>query len=375
MVDLALRALALAVYSATQRESAAATKGASKYAQLLQLVQGRIVQAGLSSLDKSDIGSCLLTIFLMSRYEGSTHRPGGTNSKAPFELLQTWSHHDGAMAILKLWYNTWRQEGASSIVRQTRRGCIKSHLLRNIDLPSWMLEGQPFGEDGLSLEYDSILVRLAKFHHAANALEQHEQPCISQIEKLDREGHEIDKALQEWVATFPLACSYQRCNLTEAKDLPKKHIYSMIVYCYPDVADAALWSQYFATTMLLLNTCWRVLKLLRQDMAWKEQLLKRNRRLSDMADNLASSIPFCLDRVKVKNSRASEPAEDSVVLNREAMKPYSAGLVVWPLTLASSLEGLDEKQQRWFRSELAEIGRITGDGGLECAETEQWVKL
>jgi hypothetical protein len=91
-----------------------------------------------------------------------------------------------------------------------------------------------------------------------------------------------------------------------------------------------------------------------------------------MGDHLAAALPFVLERVKLDNS-GSPSCQASVKMNSgEAVKPHLATLMVWPLTVASSVEGIDEKQQQWFRSELGSIGRIFGDGILECANTQHW---
>jgi hypothetical protein len=45
------------------------------------------------------------------------------------------------------------------------------------------------------------------------------------------------------------------------------------------------------------------------------------------------------------------------------------------INYCSSLEGIDVRQQMWFRSKLATLGRITGDGFLECVETDKWATL
>jgi hypothetical protein len=55
----------------------------------------------------------------------------------------------------------------------------------------------------------------------------------------------------------------------------------------------------------------------------------------------------------------------------EDIEPYMAMLVVWPLTLASSVGGVDAGLQKWFRSELARLGRVMGYAITECAEIGQ----
>lgn len=95
-----------------------------------------------------------------------------------------------------------------------------------------------------------------------------------------------------------------------------------------------------------------------------------------MADSLASTIPFCLERFKVADNPNSPIRQTAITLNtNEEIKPYLASSAVWPLTIASSLGGIDVRQHLWFRSELARLGRIIGAGVLECAETDQWAIL
>lgn len=133
--------------------------------------------------------------------------------------------------------------------------------------------------------------------------------------------------------------------------------------------------------MLLYITQLRILDLINlspkppANFNYEEQRSACCMKLDIMADNLAHSIPFCLERFKV-NLASSPSSKASITLNvDEEIKPYLASLAAWPLSIAASLEGIDAKQQKWFRSELAILGRITGDAVLECAETGRWAIL
>jgi hypothetical protein len=379
MVDLALSSTALAVYSRTQQHPSAATEASSRYYRLLRVAQERIAQLAIPTLDERNIDACLLAVSLMGRYEGAAHRPDDLSSKDSFTSLQSWSHHDGAMAILKVWNDNLSHNTATFIIKQTRRGLIKSSLLRNLPLPDWMLNGNRFGEYGLELDYDRIVGRIVNLHHASASLQQKNGLQISKAEKLNNEARELDKALQDWGAQIPSTCSYQQHILTKPDLCPRGHFYSSIVYSYPRPGYAAAWSQYFAVRMLINSTRLKVLELSRPkplvDFTYEQQRLECVTQLEAMADNLASSIPFCLERFKVDNPN-SPIRQTSITLNtNDEIKPYLANLAVWPLAIASSLEGIDVRQQLWFRSELASLGRITGDGVLECVETDQWAIL
>ena len=379
MVDLALSSMALAVYSRTQQHPPAATEASLRYHRLLRVAQERIAQVGISTLDERDIDACLLAIFLMSRYEGATYRPGDLASKDLFSSLQSWSHHDGAAAFLKVWNDNLSHSTATPIIKQTRRGLIKSSLLRNLPLPDWILNGNRFGEQGLELDYDRIDVRIVNLHYAFTSLQQKNFLQIAKAEELNNEARELDEALQDWAAQIPSACSYQRHTLTEPDPWPRRNFYSSIVYSYSRPEYAAMWSQYFAARMLINSTRLRVLELSRPNpmvnFTYEQQRLGCITQMRATADSLASTIPFCLERFKLDHPNSSI-RQTSIMLNtNEEIKPCLASLVVWPLTVASSLEGMDVRQQLWFRSELARLGRITGDAVLECAEANQWVIL
>ena len=379
MVDLALSSMALVIFARTQQHPPAAVEASSKYQRLLQVAQERIRHIETPRLDEGDIDACLLAVFLMGRYEGAIFRPNDLISEDSFLSLQSWSHHNGAMAILKLWSDSLSHNTATPIIKQTRRGLIRSCLLRNVPLPDWMLNGVRFGEHGMALEYDRIVVRMVNLHYACANLQQKNGLEVVKTEELSNEARELDETLQDWAAQIPSECSYKQHVLIEPNFWPKRHFYSSTVYSYSDPANAAAWGQYFSARMLISSILLRILELSRPsplaDTTYERKQLECITQLRFMTDSLASTIPFCLERIKVND--ANVPMHQvSITLNtKEDIKPHLASLVVWPLTIASNLKGIEPKQQSWFRSELAWIGRITGDGVLECAETNQWALL
>lgn len=380
MVDLALSSTALLIFSHTQQYAPASTEASSRYDRLLRVAQKRIAQMETSILDERNVDSSLLAVFLMGRYEGATYRPCDLNVQESFTSLQVWSHHDGAMAILKLWKNNPSPKPATSIVKQTRRCLIKSLLIRNLPLPDWMLDGSRFGERNLELDYDRILVRTVELHYASERARLENVIQVKKAEELNTEARELDQALQNWASRFPSTWSYQRHSLLERDGQPRRGFYSPTVYSYSSSGHTAVWCQYFATRMLINNTRLKILDMSPCNVlihgTYEQQLLECTSNLQAMADSLASTIPFCLERVKVRSASKSSTCQPSITLNtNEEVKPYLANLVVWPLTIASSLEGIDFRQQLWFRSELARLGRLLGLGVLECAETEQWTTL
>ena len=378
MVDLALSSMALAVYSRTQQHPPAALEASSKYICLLRVAQRQIAQVGISTLNERDIDACLLAVFLMGRYEGTTYRPG-SNPREPFSLLPIWSHHNGAMAILKVWYDSPSHIPATVIVKQTRRGLIRSYLLRTLPLSDWILDGSCFGERGLELDYDRVFVRAVNLHYASANLQKNDL-LIKKTEELSNEAQALDKAVQDWVTQFPVTWSYQRHVLVDRDHWPRKNFYSSTVYIYSRPGNAAVWNQYFTMRMLINSIHLRILEMnhpgLTTYSTYEQQRQEYNTQLKAMAENLASSIPFCLERFKTVNNPNPTAGQTSIALNTdEEIKPYLAVLAIWPLTVASSLKGIDTTQRLWFKSQLARLGRATGEGVLECTETDHWATL
>jgi len=373
LVDLALSAMALAVYSRTQQDPVAVAEACSTYDRLLPLLQERLTN--VSALQQQGIDSTLLCIFLMGRYEGVMHWQPLSPQKS-IQSWQGWSHHDGVMAVLKFWYDNFSHEPATSIVKHSRRGSIRSCLLRTRPLPSWLADGERFGEQGLDLEDDRIRVRTVSLRSTLAQLLANKD-FTEQAESIDLEAQELDKALQDWAAKA--LSTYQLHTISAPASLPTKHLYAPIVYSYDTLGSAAKCAQYFAARMVLISTRIQVRAKateLTRVASFGGLLCDRTQEectqnLAAMATSLASSIPFCLsifEPAQIPGCRPTLKPDDSI-------RPWLAGLVVWPLSIASSLECVGDKQRSWFRSELVELGRIKGDRVFQETETGEWLRV
>ncbi|KAK6385813.1 hypothetical protein LTS17_001385 [Exophiala oligosperma] len=416
MVDAGLSSLALAVFARTQKSDAAATGASSAYHRLLGLARGRIRTVVGPDVDQRNVEACLLTVLLMGRYEGSVHRPGMLTTSSPSSLsaprdsfmsLRSWLHHDGALAILHVWNDHLSQldDAASCIIKHTRRGLTLSALLRGIPLADWLLDGERFGERDLDLDYDRILVPTVNLRYAVNRLLLKGQAGrdaaaaaasdLSTADELDAHAKKLDTMLEEFATKIPFAGSRRRFFLGEQartwSSWPQKHFFSPFVTTYEDQGYAALWALYFAARILVNSTRLKILRLhppssdREMRSAYDQARTECLSNIHLMAGDLASVHPFVLDRVVESTTTdpatsrcGSDPPSSAfslVVKTDEPVKPHLATLMVWPLSVAGSVEGVGADRQRWFRSELSEIGRIVGDGILECAETEHWVVL
>ncbi|KFY06749.1 hypothetical protein V492_07780 [Pseudogymnoascus sp. VKM F-4246] len=372
MVDLAVSSLALAIFSRTQQHPPAAREAFLRYNRLLRVAQEEITRKGVLTCDEQGIDECLLAVVLMSRYETTMHRPANLTSKDSFSSFHSWSHNDGAMAILKVWHDKLSHNAPSSIIKQARRGMIRSALLRNRPLPDWMRDGSRFGENNMALGFDGILVRIVNLRHAFRSLKQTKDLLRAEAEELNNAARELDEACQEWTAQIPGAWSYQPHSITEPNSGPTRDFYSSTVYVYAQPGYAAVWIQYFAARMLINSTRLRLLQLCCPsqflDSTYQQQRRDCTSYLKAMADSLASTIPFSLGRIMADNTKdqGSRNSKPAITLVEGEIRPALALLTVWPLSVASSLDDVDPGQQLWFRSELASLGRVLGDGVLEC---------
>ncbi|KAF2493745.1 hypothetical protein BU16DRAFT_422248, partial [Lophium mytilinum] len=381
LVNLAISSIALALFSRTQQCPQAGVQAAAQYQKLLQLLQLTLI-----SLNQNNIESCLLAISHMGLYENAIYRPQKQGNASLSMALPSMPHDEGALVLLKFWkeHLSLRQP-ATNVVKTIRREAIKHALLGKVALPEWMKDGAAFGEDGLALEYDTILIRIASVRQRLSALFQYKssrQPDAKELaglaEPLNQEAQDIDQALQDWRMNFPNAWSYTRHRLPTHRLWPKTSFFSPEVSVYRRLEDAAVWARYFSSRMLVLSTRLSILQNIEvnPDSLQHEQSSGCRFKLQATAASLASTVPFCLERFKFANG--PDLADQDITLNKSEIttNPYAAGLVTNPLVTASSIVShLPKEQKSWFQSQLAQLGRVSGFGIFEIATTERWSDL
>ncbi|KIX93986.1 uncharacterized protein Z520_10323 [Fonsecaea multimorphosa CBS 102226] len=359
--------MALVVFSRTQRHPAAAAEACAQYAKLL-----RHAQLTLSSLVETNIDAALLAVFLMARYEDSAQ---GEEAFLPNPSFNSYLHHDGAAAILKIWRSrhAGQNQRATSTVKYSRRGIIRSALLRYLAVPAWLEDGRVFGEGGRDLEYDGILVQIANLRNQLKALQQNSSqldtisPELFQMaQKLCNEAERLDSALQDWAIRIPSSWYPYRHLIRTGSSLPPRHFFSTEVYSYSSMTCAARWLNYSATRTLLNRAWLKILELVQpcsDDSAHNHSVEQCRSRILVAANDVSSSIPFVHGTFKATDAGKHQTV---ITLNTDAeIEPYVASLTAWPLSIASSIGSLNAGQKQWFGSQLALIGRILGSGVLE----------
>ena len=376
--DLGVSSVALAVFSHAQKNPPAAIEASVKYNQLLQLMQSTV-----QTLNVGNIDACLLAVFFMGRYEDAVHHLNRLDQNLPFlTRFRSFSHHKGALAILKIWKDHLsHRQPATNIIKHIRRGLIRSALLRSLRAPDWMSDGAHFGEHGLELDYDRIIICLATTRQRLSALLKQEvytgalhSSFVSEAKTLAHEAKDMDMLLRDWAAKFPNEWYPQRHTLSS---IPSSDFYSPLVYSYSHPAYVDVWNQYYSTRILINGTRSRALELLLfdSDESMYEERLESFSNMETAANDLASNIPFCLGKLTASHEAESSSCQPGIGLVRKnGLVSSNSILAAWPLLVASLVANLPPMQKIWFRTQLVQLGRVLGFGVFECAGSDQWIE-
>jgi hypothetical protein len=80
---------------------------------------------------------------------------------------------------------------------------LRSALLRNRSLPDWVRDRSRFGEHGLDLGFDGILVRVVNLRHTFKNLKQNKHLETAEADDLNNEARELDQACRKWTVQIP----------------------------------------------------------------------------------------------------------------------------------------------------------------------------
>ena len=378
ILDLAVSSMSMALFARTQQDLSAGVEASVNYQDLL-----RIAQRTTPSRRQGNLEACMLATFCMSRYESVVYKSDNINAKSQVTRnLNSFSHDDGSRAILKIWKDESEpNQPVSDVVKNVRRGIIRSLILRNMAVPDWMKRGDQFGERGIELEYDRLLVRVVNLRHRVAQIADGQEIAShelsdprSLLKTLELDALEIDEALKSWTKVLPKAWRYTQRRLTEPYPWPVRDFFSSTVYTFLSPNHAGIWVLYFMLRMLINSALVKIFDVQNppHQLSSERQRSTYVVRLEHLADDLACSIPFALQRVKVADDfNSTGKATVSVDTWRE-IKPSLATLVAFPLSVASRLGNLDMRYKSWFASELARVGRAVGIGLLEAAEHNAW---
>lgn len=378
-LEFAVSSVSAAIFSKVKCQPLAATQASISYQKSLNALQ-----TTLPDICKNNVDACLLTILFLARYEDSIYTPLSNGQLTRIRRPSSHQHLVGATACLEHWLNCLSTvQAPSSVITHTRRNLTKAALLGQFELPNWLRDGALFGERGIELELDYVLIRLICVRgHIFNLLEdkttspQLPLQILSSLEALHKEAQAIDKALLDWMNSYPGNTYHVKHKLASNRRWSKNNFYHPHLYVHEDYNQAAIHVQHCGYRMLtnhLLNLTLEVMEKC-PSYAASSKSLEYRRTMSCLAYDLASTIPFCLRRFTVSNEPG--PFDDNITIaGYQETEPYVASLVATPLVIASTTMYIDAAYTNWFASQLANIGRLTGYGLIESVGTGSWFKL
>ncbi|KAF2111288.1 hypothetical protein BDV96DRAFT_635007 [Lophiotrema nucula] len=365
VLDLAISSLALAVFARTKGSVAAGVEASYKYSQLL-----KVVGVMIPHLNEQNIETCLLAILMMGLYEDSVYKLDLSSTTPFLKTLLNLKHSEGLVAVLKHWKEKYSAKSPpTQIIKHARRVAMKLSLVRNSAMPEWLEDGRAFGEKGIELEYDWIMARMARLRQNARVLTEaseveHVEEVVTEKEReqisldLDREAKSIDAALQGWRTRFPKSWVYEKHTLPSEHQWPKEHFYGNTVHSFRGMVDAAVWTRYYSSRMLVNSTRLSILRLQFSPQPSSFTLINPNEQVAcllrarSLADEIAAAIPFCLKRFEFADGTKS-----SITPSRstEDVKPYLASLTIFPLSIASSNHHIDTRMKAWFQRQMVHM--------------------
>lgn len=203
LVDLALSSLALAIFARKYEQRSTTAQAYETYHRSLCEMQTCLVAVG-EDLDPDLTDALLLTAYFMARYESILQQDG--DQTIPIGSMKVWSHFDGAVAMLKSWFDGPYRNQPTSVIRQARRTLLRSSLLREQNLPSWLSDGGVFGESGLALQYDRLVVRTLDLRHKLSQAERDGEHGTRERERagdLLQQAHTVYQDIEDWADKLP----------------------------------------------------------------------------------------------------------------------------------------------------------------------------
>ncbi|KAJ5594047.1 uncharacterized protein N7459_000255 [Penicillium hispanicum] len=376
VLELAASSIALLLFSRTKLYPPATRVAFASYQESLATLRATLSVPGCIHID-----ACLLAVCLLARYEDAVFSFDQNKGIPLKESMQIQKHHIGAIALLEYWVKCLAGTSApTASITYARRALRKAALFGLIDLPDWLRDGALFGEEGFMRDLDRILIRaidvrsqLKLFAEGQAGWQLRGPETMSTLRAIQREIRAIDIALSECKS---LDADTSRCiqhALADHRVYSKKHFFHSRVYSFSNYAEAARCAHCHGYQILVNHLHISTLRLLETFSPFQPRhpLVECQHMIDYLTEELMLVIPFGLDRFKV----SEDPGlfGDQIIINSDDdRRPYLAELMAIPLLIASTSDSVRMEYADWFRSQLADTGRLLGYGAVESATSSSW---
>lgn len=365
ILSLAISAVSHATFGRTRKRHDALAVASAKYSKALFKMNQALKNATEANHD-----DVILAIMLLSFYENAVLDKKAQISKDFIEVTaaRSFTHHDGAMAVLNLRRQRGRcAENSMDVDKLVRRQLIRSLLLRSLPVPSWLQKGEEFGELGFALELDVCMVDTAELRFQCSALssmgpvESNLGSEVLRLQTLIDRAQNLDQNLVLWAENLPMGNWHISCTVQNDEYPEKDEIFDTTVHVYPTVGHAAMWNRYRALRLTINDMMLRIISCLPCSLDLTIERKNVKWRVQQLAEELCASIPYILGIIQTHETIATRIPASS----RTSIKATTASLLAWPLAMTTMISGIPERHRGYLKRRLLDVSEIVDDGVLE----------
>ncbi|RDW92624.1 hypothetical protein BP5796_02018 [Coleophoma crateriformis] len=376
ILSLAIFAVSYATFGRAQKNSVALAAAASQYSKALVKTNAALMHTSEATNDEVFLAAMLLSFYENSVMD-NTSLFSGQDIQAT--ASRSFAHHDGAMAMLKMRRQLKdRTESSMELDKLVRRQLIRSLILRNLPVPSWLRDGSQYGETDFALKLDRCTIIVAKIRHqAASFSGELASPFapgspyeLANIQSLLAEAQALDNCLIAWARELPIESLYTTHTLQESGISEKdSRIFNSTVHIYPNVGHAGMWNRYRALRLIVNDIILKALSSLVRFPGFDaaSQLIATKLKIEKVANAFCASVPYMLELFEIQQSGDNDMALaiKAPASLKISVRGTTASLLCWPLTIATTVSGIPGSQQRYLRDRLLDVSEIVDDGVLE----------
>ncbi|KAL8720856.1 MAG: hypothetical protein Q9225_002335 [Loekoesia sp. 1 TL-2023] len=373
VLSLAILAVSLVTLGRARQDYAALAAGSRKYSKALTKTN-----MALTSVREASSDDVLLAVMLLSFYENAVMDKNSYVSSEDIEAIgsQSFAHHDGAIAMLKLRRQlNQRTDRSVELDKLVRRQLMRTLLLRSMSVPSWLRDGSQFGEHGLAFDLDCYMVRTAEIRHqASNLWADYAKLAISdrynklpRIRRLLADTQSLDTVLTIWADRLPTGFRYSTHPVQYNEYAwTNKRIFDDTVHIYPTVGHAGAWDRYRSIRLILNDLMLKNSSLLTQSSVSDTGPLEEatRSRIHCLLNDLCASVPYVFGLIE---SPSVTEDDVTVVIKvpatlKESCKASTASSLCWPLYEAIMISGISERHHRYLKERILDVSEIVDDG-------------
>lgn len=376
ILSLTIFALSHALLGRARKSRDALAVGFTNYSRAL-----RKTNLALNNTIEAAQDDVFVAVMLLGFYENAVSDEASTSPHQSIHNMASrcFAHHNGAMSMLRLRRQLNSRSGPSTnLDRVIRRSLIRSLLLRSTPPPAWLLDGSQYGEHGLTLELDRCGIRVTQLRHQASSLGLDSTGFsaadifqdLASFECLVVEAQTVDDELVHHAELLPPEDWYKTCYIRGDGCLASgKKTSNEIVHVYPSVGHAGMWNRHRILRLVANDVLLKILSALAEVPALGTLTLREEvrSRIECLAEEMCASVPYILGLVQLYEADDDHHFLVGRILARPttAVKPSMASSLSWPLTMATMVSGIPDRQQSYMKKSLIAVSEIVDVGFLQ----------